>query len=490
MLRIGILQLGYETNTFSRGTASLGDMGTGDWFPADAVLQTFSGSRSAVGGAIDAVRAAGETPVPLDMITRGGAFNAGPTLAAGCLEEAMDHICAQLAQTTLDGLFYAMHGATCQENITDGDAYCLRRLRGVLPDTPIMCSMDLHGNITQEMCDLCDGIFGIKELPHLDFYEAGFLAASTLIRTLQGQCRPRMALVKLPMLLNSAAGNTISGTGCAVKEHFSDYVRTQGLLDATFFHGFSAMDAPITGCSVVAVADGFPPDAQAAELAQWVWQRRDEFVMPVYDGASAVDAALERIRDRYAVINDGSDNPGGGNPGDGTHLLRELLRRDLPGSIMGPLFDPEAADQCWRHRPGDRFSLTFGGRTDPAYGEPITAQVELIQLWDGNFRCVTPMYRGTEMCYGPSARLRCGNVEFILVSRRFQTYDDAPFTASGADMSRYKLVCLKSMNHFRAYFKDTADAIIVADTPSAYPADLKALPFQHIPRPIYPLDSL
>ena len=488
MLRISVIQIGYETNTFALGVAGIQQMG--QWTPAEQVFKTFNGTRSAVGGAIDAIMAAGHQLAPVDLLSRGGAFNAGPILAAGTLENAMDRICDQLSQVMPDGLFFAMHGATCQQGIDDGDGYCLKRLRQVLGDRPIMCSMDLHGNITQEMCDLADGIFGIKEHPHTDYYEAGALAAQTLIRTLEGQCNPKMALVKIPMLVNSASGNTISGIGRDVRNHLYDSIRDMGLIDATYFHGFSATDSAITSASALAVADGFDPTPQAEALSQWLWERKEQFNMAVYNASDAIDTALSLLKDGYVVINEGADNPGGGSPGDGTHLLREMVKRQLPGSIMGPLFDPESAAICHTHTPGDRFTLSIGGKTDPVFGAPLETKVELITLCQGDFVCAGPIHQGVAMSYGPTARIRIGNVECILVSQRFQTYDDRPFLMTGADLKDYQIVALKSMNHFRGFFTPRADAIVVADTPSVYPSDLSALDYKYISRPIYPLDRI
>jgi microcystin degradation protein MlrC len=80
-------------------------------------------------------------------------------------------------------------------------------------------------------------------------------------------------------------------------------------------------------------------------------------------------------------------------------------------------------------------------------------------------------------------------VEFIVVSTRRQVYDDGPYLITGAHMSDYSIVGLKSSNHFRAYFIDTADAIIGAETPSMSPGDLTRLDYHKILRPIFPLDE-
>ncbi len=490
MLKIGILQLGYETNTFLAGQAELKDLGSGNWLPGAELISMFEGKHAGVSGAIKAIREAGAEPVGIDSMSRSGAFNAGPTLSKACVEQAMEHICQCLTNMEIDGLFLAGHGAGCAQDYPDADGYFLSRLRKALGHIPIMCSLDLHANVTEEMVCLTDGLFGIKEYPHTDYYEASYLAASTLIKTLQGKCKPQTALVKLPMLVATAAGCTIGGFAGEVRDQVKAFTKEHNLLDATFFHGFDGCDSEHTCCTVVAVADGFDPAPYAQKLADQIYGQRHQFAATVYTADIAIEKALQLRKDGYVLINEGSDNPGNGCPGDGTHLLQALLEKDLPGTIMGPVFDPEAATICHSHSPGDRFTLTFGGKTDPIYGKPITAEVELLNLSDGTFQCATPVHKGATMCHGPSARIRISNVEVILVSVRFQTYDDRPFTMLGANMADYRLVGLKSMAHFRAYFKDTADAIVTADTPSTIYSDIRACPYKHIKRPIYPLEDI
>ena len=93
------------------------------------------------------------------------------------------------------------------------------------------------------------------------------------------------------------------------------------------------------------------------------------------------------------------------------------------------------------------------------------------------------------MRFGPTARLKAGNVEFIVVTARFQTFDDNAFLITGCNMKDYSIVALKSVNHFRAYFKPIADGIVAADTPGLRPANVKMLNYKKVLRPIYPLDE-
>jgi len=99
------------------------------------------------------------------------------------------------------------------------------------------------------------------------------------------------------------------------------------------------------------------------------------------------------------------------------------------------------------------------------------------------------MNAGLVIDYGPTARVRKGNVEFLVVSKLMQVYDDGSYFATGARLEDYQLVGLKSMNHFRSFFITHADAIVAADTPGLRPANLKLVPYEQILRPIFPLDA-
>ena len=489
MFRVVVFQLGYETNTFVPGPGELQHMG--GWVQAEQVVSMFTGKQSGLGGILAGLADAGAEAIPVDLVTRDGTFNAGPTLSDACIEAVVDRLCAAIASLNgaYDGICADMHGAGCAQSYDDVDSYILRRLRQVVGDKPIMASLDLHGNLTQEMIDLSDGLFGIKTNPHVDYFESGYMAARAMVDCLAGRKKPKMALRRLPLIFPVAGGSTMDGPCCKVKEYFEAYTHCHNLMDAAFFHGFFAADTPCTCASVLVVADGYVPEREADELAQYIWDMREEFAKPSYDEKQALILAKTLVKNGYVVVNEGSDNPGSGCPGDGTHLLREMIVQDIPRCIMGPMFDAAAAAVCHTHQIGDKFPLEVGGHTAPIYGEPLKLeQVELLALCDGDFVCVSPAHKGASMHYGPSARLRCGNVEFIVVSKRFQVYDDQPFLMTGANMKDYDIVGLKSSNHFRAYFNEHADAIVGADTPSLFPGDIRRLEFKRLERPIYPLD--
>ena len=492
-MTILLCQFGNETNTFTPGRLDFKALAPQGWTEGERVVEKFRGTRTYLGGALQAIEEAGETPMPIDLVTNNGNFGAGPLMTGECAKTVMDRICACLEEKKgrFDGIYFAIHGAGCCELDEDLEGYTLRRTREVVgEEIPIMCSLDLHANVTEEMCRLADSIFCIKEVPHNDCYDAGYQAAKHLAATLQGKEKPMTAMVKLPMLVSPVLGSTLTGPGKEVKDYFAQYCREKNLLDCSFVHGFSAADRSCSSASVLVVADGYRPDAHAKHLAECVWNMRSRFVdADVPDAAGAVEAALQIQKPGYIVINEGSDNPGSGGPGDATHLLREFLRRDLPGTIMGPLCDPEVAEFLHTYKVGDRVSIRLGGKTMPLAGAPLEIEdAEILNLCDGDFVSVAPINKGVTISHGKTARLRKGNVEFIVVSIRYQTLDDRSFLMTGADLKDYRIVGLKSMNHFRGYFTSRAAAIITADTPGARPANLLLYPYEQVKRPIYPLD--
>ncbi|MBQ3920903.1 MAG: M81 family metallopeptidase [Firmicutes bacterium] len=492
-MKILIAQFGNETNSFSPGRTTWETLAPAGWIKAEDVIPTFRNTATYVGGALKAIEEEGEEALPIDLSTRGGNFGAGPTMAAECANYAMDHICAQAKEHLgeFDGVFFAVHGAGIAENTPDLEAWSFKRLREVTGDIPMMSSLDAHANVSADMVALSDGLFGIKTIPHMDCAEAGYAAAKNLIRKLRGKSDPKMALRKFPRLIAPAVGCTFDTPGREILEYTQKYREEHGLLDVTFYYGFAESDTPCSSCSILAVADGRVPDKEADELAERIWEMSRDFKCESLSPAEALDRAESLVRGGYVVINEASDNPGGGCPGDGTHLLREMIKRDGKGYIMGPLCDPEAVAYIFEHhKPGDRISIAVGGKTDPVNGEPVELKDALVlNLSNGEFVSASPINRGVRMSYGKTARLRQGNVELILVSDRFQTYDDRSFIAAGCDMSTYRIVGLKSMNHFKGYFRDTADAIVCADPPGQCPMDIRLHDYKNVRRPIIPLDG-
>ena len=487
-MRIMLCVFGQETNTFSPKRLSISDFLPNGWTPAAEVVNLYEGTKSYMGGAIAACREKDIQIIPLDTIPVDG----GAMMDRACFEACMDHLCRQISDQyqQADGLFLGMHGAGSAEGIPDLEAETLARIRRITGrGFPIMSSLDIHCNITPEMLSLSDGFFVIKEFPHTDMAEAGHLAVSTLIKSIRENVRPVMSWCPMPIMLPNTTTSTLEKPMAAVRDHFRDYARTHDLLDATLVQGLSATDQYWAGASVLIVAW---QDAKehARNLARWFWERRHEFDPHPNDAVKALDLAEAYEGEGYVIVNESSDNPGSGCPGDGTHLLRELVKRNLPGSLFMFIVDPETAAQAHGVGVGGKFRARVGGKTAAVCGAPIALDVEVLALADGNFCYVSPQNYGVAVTIGKTARLRTGNVEIVVATECSQSFDDRPLYITGAEITDYRIVCIKSAGHFRAYFQGRAGLIVPCEMPGLRSSDLRTYPYQNVRRPVYPLDEI
>ena len=62
--------------------------------------------------------------------------------------------------------------------------------------------------------------------------------------------------------------------------------------------------------------------------------------------------------------------------------------------------------------------------------------------------------------------------------------------SQGIDPSRKRVLVLKSSVHYRGAFEPLASRVVEVDTPGLSNSDLSRYPYQHVRRPIVPLDAM
>ena len=77
----------------------------------------------------------------------------------------------------------------------------------------------------------------------------------------------------------------------------------------------------------------------------------------------------------------------------------------------------------------------------------------------------------------------------MLNTQRQQVFSPECFTELGIDLSKKRLVVVKSTRHFRAWFDSIASETLICDAPGALHSDLARLPYVHLRRPMWPLDE-
>jgi microcystin degradation protein MlrC len=153
MARIAVGGIQHETNVFAPYKAGYEVFAQRDeWPPLSRGMQMLDeihGVNLPAAGAIQRLKALGHEIVPLLWCSA--------TPSAHVREEAFERISAMMLETLrdsapVDGVLLDLHGAMVCAHVTDGDGELLRRVRKAVGETtPVVASLDLHANISDQM---------------------------------------------------------------------------------------------------------------------------------------------------------------------------------------------------------------------------------------------------------------------------------------------------------------------------------------------------
>ena len=481
-MRIGIGGIAHETNSFSNVATTEEYFRKLAYQEKQEIIEKHTGVRSYLGGFIDEAKALDITLVPTLFA------NANPSgrIPTETLDTLRDKLVSMLWQEhqkqPFDAIALNCHGAGASVGYHDIEGEILRAVRAQFgPDMPVGIVLDLHANVTPEMVEYSDILVGVKCYPHVDMYESARVMLGLLHRIVTTGKRPCKRFLRLPWQLAPTGGVTLSGPAHEVQQLTIRLEKeVPQLQQVTFFHGFTYADIPQCGVTVTAMADTQEAaDAAALEVAKFAWNMRHSFLVKPYSPAEAFDIA-EQAAPGPVVINESSDNPGGGAPGDSTYLLREMLKRNHPGSAFGHICDPEVAQLAAKAGVGSTISCLLGAKTDKLHGEPIEIKDAYVKaICDGRFINRSPMGGGGETNLRLSVRLIVGNVNIVVSSLPRQTMDKGPFEMVGINYQEMRYLGLKSSQHFKGWWKDHAAAIVTCDPPGIHCGDFNTFDFQY-----------
>jgi microcystin degradation protein MlrC len=485
MIRVAIGGLGHETNTYAATVTGITERSS-FMVARGAGILAMAGTRTYIGGMLAAAEEAGIEVVPTFWAY---AYPSG-TIGAATYRGLRDELVAALRDAgPVDAVCLELHGAAVAEGVDDVEGDVGRAVREVIGDVPLTCALDLHGNLSDDMAALFDAMFGNQLYPHTDSFERGHEAMAILPRLLAGELRPVTHIEHLPMLLPTST--TEPGfPAAAMNEVCADVERRPGVVDCTVFHGFPHSDSPLVGVHVVVTTDGDAALARSAatEVGDWVWEHREDFTPESLSPEVAL-AVAARDDGFPVVINDTADNPGGGTPGDATHVLRAFLEAGLTDACFAMIADPAVVRQAIDAGVGASIDVHLGGKHDELHGAPIAATAYVHSISDGRVTLRGPMLTGVTMQLGPMCRLRIGGVDVIVSSAPSQTFDPEVFLLHGIDVRRYRYVGLKGSQHFRAGFAGVAARVVTADSPGLTTLRMDVFDHASAPRPMWPIDT-
>ncbi|MDC3235280.1 M81 family metallopeptidase, partial [Candidatus Puniceispirillum sp.] len=366
------------------------------------------------------------------------------------------------------------------------------------PTVPVVMTLDLHANISNEMCSAVDLICGYRTNPHVDQFDRGQEAAFALRQILAGQATPKIAHIKLPLAPSSITLLTASGPLGQVIDFGQRRQAELGgeIMNVSVFGNFIFSDVPQNGVSIVVTArnDFIIAKNLALEIARLAWIKRSLFVRELTSFDSAIKIAQDQNRGPV-IFSDSGDNPGGGGTGRTTRLLIELINADAKGVIYGSFFDPKLAEEANGLAVGSCFKAAFNRESNQQkweeYDEPFTADAQIIGLHDGEVVGQLGIFSGRKMSLGNCALLKIGDVKVVVISDRCQTADPIFFEMFDQNIASFHTVIVKSRGHFRAGFKSWFEDkdVYEIDTVGLTSPVLERWNFQNVPPSSFPFDQ-
>ena len=483
--RILVCEYHQESNTFNPIVSPLEKFSAALGYEGEKIYKARLSTRSNVHGAVDAITAAGGEAIPTVFLTAGsGGRMADSVLKLAC--ERMQYYIETVGD--FDGVYVDLHGATCTETVDDASGEFLRFVRSLIGDKPMTASCDLHANITKLMLEKSQALCGYQTYPHVDHYEAGYRAASLLMKRLAG-AEFVTATVSVPVLLPPSGYTTMKEPFKSIMARGKEMVEEGKLLDFTVFVVQPWLDIPEISSTAMTIAkDAEIAKVCAQELAQMLYDARDAAQPELYTVDAIIDIAEANKEDKPVILCESSDSPNGGAVGDSPVVALRLMERG--SNLRAAMFvkDPAAVKQAFAVGVGGESEFTVGAAFTPDMPGPLKAVGKVRSLHDGYFVQEGPANRGAVGYAGMTAVVSFGNLDVILFETPCKTGDPQLFRHFGIEPSLYDLVVVKANTSFRVPYSKISDLIYVSDTPGAGASNMKQFKWKNLPKGMYPLD--
>lgn len=486
-MRVGIIALLQESNTFIQGSTTLRHFEEDLLLTGPAIRDRLADSNHEIGGFFAGLDAARIEAVPI-FVARAYPFG---VIEAAAFDYLVDQMTAALADSGhLDGILAAPHGATVAENHPDADGYWLSRVREFLgPDKPLIGTIDPHANLSTAMVQATDALIAYRTNPHVDQREAGMKASALMARVLQKRSRLTQAATFPPLAINIQCQQTEKPPLRTLYDYARRRSEKPDVLSVSVVLGFPYADVAEMGSSVIIVTENQPSLAQtiADDVAGHMWGMRDDFDPPFL----SIEEALNQVQSsgQRTLLLDMGDNVGGGSPADGTLLLHGMAERSIAPAFVC-LHDPAAVAKAAARGVGGRVTLGMGGNSDVLHGRPFEAECGIVGLYDGHFRESSVRHGGfTEFDQGRTAVVRTqGGITIMLTSRRIPPFSLEQLHSCSLDPKSFRVIVAKGVVAPLAAYGPVVDQVIHVNTPGVTCADMTRLPFANRRRPMFPFE--
>jgi len=484
-MKVGIGGIYHETHTFSSKRTGFEDFSREIHIGKD-ILGYYSGTRTSMGGFIYEADKNGDEVVPV-LYT---AATPSSLISKEAFEKIQELFFSQLKQSgKLDAFLLAQHGAMCVEGFDDVEGYFLNKLKSELNDIPLIVTVDYHANISPEMVKNSDCIIGYDTYPHTDIFERAVDAYKVLEKAKKDKFKINNAYLHIPIIAAPQSITTESGIMKKAIRIANRFEKNKDIINITVAGGFAYSDIPYAGISVIVsfINNADPAKEIVLKLGNYIWERRRDFKVNNTKVADAVKKALTSKQPPIVLV-DVADNIGGGAPGDGTELLRELVLRNATDAVV-VIADKESVGKCIAEGVGKLVSLDIGGKTDNLHGLPVPVNGYIKLISDGEFVNSGRNMTGLKTRMGRTVLLIVNRIKIILTEFPTPPNDPEMLCGLGIDISRERILVVKGAIAWKTGIHIEPGDIIYVDTSGLCKADINSYNYKNIMRPVYPFDE-
>ncbi|MBU2956331.1 M81 family metallopeptidase [Paracoccus sp. 1_MG-2023] len=389
----------------------------------------------------------------------------GPVAAATFDAQRAEFMRRLRAAMPLDGVLLLMHGAMFVPGIDDPEGDFIAEIRQIVgPDAIISAAFDLHGQITERICDALDGFAAYRTAPHVDVPLTWTRAATILARALAGGPRPSVIRVPIPILVSGEMSSTFVAPCDRLYAALADHDAAPGIEDANLMIGYVWADSPrATAAAVVTATDRRAGEDTARAIAR---AYRDALPELAFDMVSLpLPDAFGHVAHGPAILADSGDNPTAGGVGDRADVLRHALDAGLGSVLIAGIADPVAHAALQQGAE----TITLGGSLGG--GGP-------------RFELTPDLCRFAEGC----AVIAIGGITVVISARRRPFHHLSDFAKLGLTLGDFRLLVVKS-GYLSPELRELPRRQVMALTEGAVCQDISRLTNDHRPRGTWPFDQ-
>lgn len=496
MTRVFIAGIFHETHSFTGTITGLDEFVI---HRGQEILQR-RGDASQVDGFLSVAEREGWEVVPGAVYTGGASGTVDHAVFEAFWAEVKPAL-EQALREGLDAVHLSLHGAMVTSECDDPEGELMARVRATpgAEKLPIYCVGDLHGTLTPKMGNLSNCMIFYRECPHTDSFDSAVLSTELLARCLKSGVVPKHFVLVTPIVWPPTGTGTRDGPMRALEDAARRIEKeVPGVLAVNVVGGYAFSDVPYAGVAFSIITEGDTDQAQDAlrELAGIAWDMRHAGIPHQHD----LDKVVRDFKERNSTPNgpvllvEPSDNIGGGAPGDGTDVMRALLKYDIEGAGVA-IADAESVQALQNVPIGDKVTLDIGGKGSPLDPGPVTLEVQLISRSDGVFELEDKNSHlvgslGKIIHMGPCAVVKHRGLTILLTSKKLPPFDLGQWRSQGINPEELSMIGIKAaVGHRVAYGKIMSEEFTV-NTSGPCTSDITRLPYTRLRRPVFPLDKL